>query len=428
MKTIGIIAEYNPFHKGHAYQIAYARKALGADRIVVAMSGDYVQRGAPALLSKQQRTRMALLGGADLVLEIPPVFSTASAEGFAMGGVSLLEGLGVVDVLCYGSEYEEESLEPEIAQLLAREPAPYRENLRALLKTGMTFPAARSRAVAASFPDIQRKKIHRLLSAPNSILGIEYRKALLRLQSPIKPVSIRRRGQAYLTEELPAAEEGNFASSSAIRKALLAGTPQRDSDDFPENLAAAVPEDTGRILRKARREGALLTQEDFSLLLFDRLLFVTEEELLSFPGIPEALARRMLRLRSRYQSFSQFSDLLKTRDITHGAVRRGLIQLLLELKSVQETVPYARVLGFRRDSTDLLHRIKKQASIPLLTKLPNARKVLDEKGLAILGESTRASNLYQAVLSSKTGQPFVHEYEKPLIQEPDPVKAPRPSS
>ncbi|MCD7867789.1 MAG: nucleotidyltransferase family protein, partial [Clostridiales bacterium] len=255
-----------------------------------------------------------------------------------------------------------------------------------------------------------------------------YRKALLRLQSPIKPVSIRRRGQAYLTEELPAAEEGNFASSSAIRKALLAGTPQRDSDDFPEDLAAAVPEDAGRILRKARRECAFLTPEDFSLLLFDRLLFVTEEELLSFPGIPEALARRILRLRSRYQSFSQFSDLLKTRDITHGAVRRGLIRLLLELKSVQETVPYARVLGFRRDSTDLLRCIKKQASIPLLTKLPNARKVLDEKGLAILGESTRASNLYQAVLSSKTGQPFVHEYEKPLIQEPDPGKAPRPNS
>ena len=144
MKVVGIIAEYNPFHKGHEYQIRYAREILGADYIVIAMSGDFVQRGAPALMEKHLRAEMALLGGADLILEMPVQTATASAEGFAAGGVSLLDGLGVVDELCFGSECGDTETLMNIAQILVKEPFEYRKLLQQNLRTGMSFPAARS--------------------------------------------------------------------------------------------------------------------------------------------------------------------------------------------------------------------------------------------------------------------------------------------
>lgn len=139
MKVVGIIAEYNPFHRGHEYQIRYARESLGADYVIVAMSGDFVQRGAPALMPKHLRAEMALLGGADLVLELPVQVSTASAEGFAAGGVSLLDGLGIVDELCFGSECGDTEILMETARILVAEPPAYRDFLQKNLRAGMSL-------------------------------------------------------------------------------------------------------------------------------------------------------------------------------------------------------------------------------------------------------------------------------------------------
>ncbi len=145
MKTAGIIAEYNPFHKGHEYQIRYAKEKLKADYVIVAMSGDYVQRGTPALISKHARAEMALRCGADLVLEMPVSVSTASAEAFAMGGVSLLDSLGVVDMLCFGSESGEISALKELAEILVEEPEEYKKLLKSFLSEGLTFPLPEAR-------------------------------------------------------------------------------------------------------------------------------------------------------------------------------------------------------------------------------------------------------------------------------------------
>ena len=149
MQVVGIITEYNPFHRGHEYQIRYVRETLGADYVIVAMSGDFVQRGAPALMEKYLRAEMALLGGADLVLELPIQVSTASAEGFAAGGVSLLDGLGCVDELCFGSECGDTEILMETARILVAEPPVYRDFLQKNLRDGMSFPLARSRALTS---------------------------------------------------------------------------------------------------------------------------------------------------------------------------------------------------------------------------------------------------------------------------------------
>ena len=151
MRTAGIIAEYNPFHRGHEYQIQYTKEKLGADYVIIAMSGDYVQRGTPALLAKHARADMALRCGADLVLELPVSVCTASAEAFAMGGVSLLDGLGVVDLLCFGSESGEISALKELAEILVEEPEKYKTLLRNFLSQGLSFPAARSQALTEYF-------------------------------------------------------------------------------------------------------------------------------------------------------------------------------------------------------------------------------------------------------------------------------------
>ena len=225
MKTAGIIAEYNPFHKGHEYQIRYTKEKLKADYVIVAMSGDYVQRGTPALISKHTRAEMALRCGADLVLEMPVSISTASAEAFAMGGVSLLDGLGVVDMLCFGSESGEISALKELAEILVEEPEEYKKLLKSFLSEGLTFPAARSQALTEYFKNPRNfsgddfdgvltpllNEVTQILNTPNNILGIEYCKALLRLNSRICPVTIRREGMGYHETTVP---EGDSASSS----------------------------------------------------------------------------------------------------------------------------------------------------------------------------------------------------------------------
>ena len=216
MKTAGIIAEYNPFHTGHEYQINYIKEKLRTDYVVIAMSGDFVQRGTPALFSKYVRAEMALRSGADLVLELPVSISSASAELFARGGVQLLDGLGVTDILCFGSECGDTDALMELAKILAEEPEAFQDALRRNLKNGMTFPKARSMALSAVFPESE--KYQQLLSSPNNILGIEYCKAILRENSSISPVSIKREGNDYHENTL---SENHFPSASAIRNAIL---------------------------------------------------------------------------------------------------------------------------------------------------------------------------------------------------------------
>ena len=211
MKVTGIIAEYNPFHKGHKYQIDYCKKKLNSDYVIVAMSGDYVQRGTPALLPKHVRAEMALRCGADLVLEMPVSVSTASAEAFAMGGVSMLDGLHIMDSLCFGSEYGKVSALMELAEILVEEPEEYRQLLKEFLSNGLSFPSARCQTLTEYFRNPHNftgddfdgvltpllNQIVQILNSPNNILGIEYCKALLRLKSNIKPVTLKRQGMGY---------------------------------------------------------------------------------------------------------------------------------------------------------------------------------------------------------------------------------------
>ena len=400
MNIIGIIAEYNPFHQGHQYQLDYVRKDLNADYIIIAMSGDFVQRGVPALLPKHVRTEMALRCGADLVLELPVSFSTASAETFAMGGVSLFHGLGVIDSLCFGSENGEVKELQALAEILIHEPEDYKAQLKKLLKTGLSFPAARSLALKGYFDDADS-----ILSTPNNILGIEYCKALLRLKSNIQPVTLKRTGADY--HQL-AIKKNQLPSASAIRRFFQAG-------NSPEDLEGMLPEVCLSIMENARLHNEFICENDFDLLLSYRLLNETTESLLQYADMSADLAARIISRRNQFQSFMQFTDILKTKELTRTRIQRALLHTVLGTREIPQILPYGRILGFRREAAPLLKRIKAETSIPVIAKAADAASLLSESALPVWRENVLASNIYESVLSNKTKKAFVHEYKKQLV-------------
>ena len=421
MKVVGIIAEYNPFHRGHEYQIRYAKETLGADYVVIAMSGDFVQRGAPALMEKHVRAEMALLGGADLVLEMPVQTATASAEGFATGGVSLLDGLGVIDELCFGSECGDTEILMDVAEILVKEPYEYRDLLQQNLRAGMSFPAARSSAlidyiqekIASGLNTLgtSSEYIGLVLSSPNNILGIEYCKALLRLNSRIIPYALLRKGSGYHDTDFSLLSDDKFPSASGIRNLMKKSEKAEQSADFSRLIPSASISGFLDSLEK----GAWLSDSALDLPLHYKLLLESEETLKMYPELSDALIRRILKSRNQYEGFSQFADLLKTRDITRSAICRSLVRIFLDQKTTAPGhIPYARVLGFQKNSAPLLSQIKKNSSIPLITKAADASAILDETALRLFNETCAASNLYEMLLCHKTGQPFIHEMKKPL--------------
>ena len=341
MNITGLITEYNPFHQGHQYHLDTAKSMTGADAIVVIMSGNFVQRGLPAMVDKYRRTRMALLAGADVVLELPVFYATGSAERFAHGAVSILDQLNCITDLVYGCECPNQALLQKIAALTVEEPPEYKTILHMALQNGSSFPAARNLAVQTLLADAQD-----VLKQPNNILAVEYRKALLRLSSPIVPHELARKGEGY------------HQSASVIRKAVAAGDE--------EVLRAQLPDFALDLLDYS------LDADDFTALLFYRLRTLTVEEMLTHADVTPELAARILRYRSQYQSFSQFADLIKTRQVTRTHIQRALLHLLLHVQKEESPLPFVRLLGFRQE-TEVLHEIKKRSSLPLLAKVADDR-------------------------------------------------------
>lgn len=403
----GIIAEYNPFHKGHAYQIEQARLLTGCDFLVVVMSGDYVQRGAPAVFDKYTRTRMALACGADLVLELPVACSCASAEFFASGAVSLLDGLGCVDFLCFGSESGDLQSLMAPARILAKESPAFQEALRRGLSLGLSFPAARKEAFRActSDPDI--------LDLPNNILGIEYLKALLQRESTIKPVTVKREGQGYHDTLL----DSGFASASGIRRFLK---QEEDLLSAVPALEESLPQPVMEILNDTLAQTLPVWEEDFSMLLRYELLRQSASDLTRYADISPDLGRRLKNCADKFSSFSEFAALVKTKDVTYTRITRALFHILLNLteedtrKSV--SMPYARILGFRKDHSRILGLLKKNSRIPIIPKAADYKNYLTPDLQLLFEKDLFAANLYETIAAAKQKRAFLHDLKRsPVI-------------
>jgi predicted nucleotidyltransferase len=403
----GIIAEYNPFHNGHQYHIAQSKAATNADYTIVVMSGNFLQRGLPAIADKHTRTKMALAGGADLVLELPSLYATASAEFFAAGGVSILDALQVVTHLSFGSEEGQTEPLMNVAALLSREDAPYQSALKSYLKQGFSFPEARTTALTECFPELAQQST--LLNSPNNILGIEYCKALLRRNSNITPCTIKRLGAGYHDTDTT----GETASAQAIREALL-------TDRGDQVSKRHMPEEALQILRTYRKDYPAECSETLSGMLYYKLLSELATGFANYLDVSDDLSDRIIKRLHTYRDFSSFCDSLKTKELTYTRISRSLIHILLNIKKqdmalYREQAPYARILGFQKQAAPLLKVLNEKASIPLITSLADAEKTLPESALYLLKKDIAASQLYLGLTALSNHKTAENEYSIPLV-------------
>ena len=363
METAGIVAEYNPFHRGHAWHIAETRRRLGGEApVVCVMSGHWVQRGECALADKWLRAALALDRGADLVVELPTPWAMASAESFARGAVSLLAATGVVDVLSFGSETGE--LAPLEEAAAALDAPDYPERLRAALGRGLSFPAARQEAAGAA-----------CLSAPNNNLGVEYLRSLRALGSTIRPLTVPRQGAGH---DGPAA--GGFASASELRRLLRAGRGEE-----------AAPYLT------APWSGELADMQHIERAVLSRLRTMGEGDWAALPdgGGAEGLPSRLAKAAREAVSLEDFYTRAKTRRYTHARLRRLALAAFLGLRAAERPAapPYVRVLGLGGRGRALLRRMKDTCPLPVIVKPAQARE-MDGPARALFEAEAKYTDLY----------------------------------
>lgn len=377
MNVVGIIAEYNPFHEGHAYQIQKAKEQCGAEFAVVVMNGDFVQRGEPAIFDKYTRTKEALLGGADLIFELPVRFGLSSAGDFAMGGVLALNALPFVTHLCFGTETGDLTPLLQAATFLCDEPDSYRTRVKHFVKQGILYPKARSLAFAA-----ESGLPTETWDSPNNILGLEYCVALQKLHSKIKPFTIRREGQGYHDNDTPALSD--FPSATFLRE---------------------------KIRKAGEKEN--LSLSDFSSLIGYSLL--TAKDLCRIKDITPDLSDRIRNELPKYREINEFVKTIKNPSLTTGRIKRSFFQCLFDIEKEEPVMPYLRVLGMKKEASSLLSQ-KENASCQILTKLAFDVPKMDDTAKKLFAKDLLASDLYRQVFCHKYNQTLPNEYQhSPIV-------------
>lgn len=366
MGLAGIIAEYDPFHSGHAWQIHQA-KQQGAQAVAVCMSQDLTQRGGAALLPPHVRVRAALAAGADLVIGLPNPCAVQSAEGFAAAGVAALSALPQLEWLVFGAESPNTDEIWNTAQTLRS--AVFGEEVRRWLGTGMSFAAARAAAAKEVYPPAEK-----ILASPNNNLGVEYCKAIAALGSHLKPFPIQRTGAAH-GQQTPG--ENGFASASFLRSLW--------TEDGAQSAAEYVPKEALELYRQAEKEGLAQDRRAFDIAVLSRLRAMTVEQIARTRGTSEGLEHRLAKEVRSAGSLQQLYDGMKTKRYAHARIRRyALCAALGYTEDLSQTPPYLHILGANQKGLALL----KGAKLPADTSLA----ALENRG----GELTRMAQAHAA--------------------------------
>lgn len=412
MKVLGIITEYNPFHNGHKHHIDEAKKITGAEYVIAIMSGDFVQRGAPAIISKYDRCLMALNNGVDLVFELPVCYSTGSAQYFALGAVSLLNSLGIVDYICFGSESGKIKNLEEAASLFFNPNENFQSILYSYIREGFSYPAARAKAAEQMLDNNSQSKssyISKVISEPNNILGIEYIKALKQIDSSITPITIKRNMANYHDQKLGSL----ISSATAIRSILENISPVEIS-----SIISSVPKSVYDYFIDKHYIKYPITIDDFSDIIKYKLLFESSKELTGYLDLSSDIADRIKNIDIQGLSMVELSQSIKTKNITLTRVNRALIHVLLNIKkeSFQEYIEkdivyYLRVLGMKKEASHLIRKIKNHGRLPVITKVSRANKQLDILGMRMLQQDILATHLYNQVIYDKFKTTIPNEYK-----------------
>lgn len=343
MKIAGVIAEYNPFHSGHAYHIRKTREITGCDYVIACMSGSFVQRGEAACMDKWKRSRMALECGVDAVLELPTLFAVRTADAFALGGVAILDGVGC-DYLSFGSEIADIAQLSAAAELRDSEPPVFSELLKGALSQGKSH--------ARAFGEAASKYLGQPIDAPNALLGVEYIRAIRRLGSKIAPIAIERKGD-YHAQSM--AEPG-FASATAIRRAMREGNTDLARLGVPENL------------RQYISAASMHAPDD---ILLYTLRNMSPEEIALLPDVCEGLENRVWRCAQTASTVAELIDGIKCKRYTYLRLMRlcahAMLNLTQDLVQKYPLPEYARLIGLRSDAQDLMREISRRSRLPIVS-------------------------------------------------------------
>jgi len=383
MRIAGVIVEYNPFHNGHLYHLQKTKKQTEADLVIAVMSGNFLQRGEPALLSKWTRTRLALQAGADLVVELPYVYATQKADVFAWGAVSILDLLGTTD-LCFGSENGSTTPFLRTLEVLEENRDFFNQQLKKRIASGISYP----QALNLAFSDLHLTGDDFIdLSQPNNILGFHYVEAVVKRKSAIRVSTIKRQKAGYNQATI---SDAHIASATAIRRAIFSG------EDF-NHLQNLVPPYTYEALTQARQNRTLRRWDDFFPLLKYRILTTSADEIAEFYEAEEGLENRLKKHIRQAKNFSNWMERIKTKRYTWTRLQRLCTHILTgakkaEMRPAAQFAPptYIRLLGMNEYGQLHLNSIKKRLNVPIISKVGRNEE-------ALMAIDLRAADCYRLI-------------------------------
>lgn len=394
---LGLITEYNPFHNGHKLHIDKSKEKTKSANCIVVMSGNFTQRGEPAIFDKHLRTKMALLNSADIVLELPTTFATSSAELFALGAIDILDKTNMVSKICFGSEQGDISSFIEVSDVLNNEPISFKNNLAMFLSDGLSFPDARLKALEKTLnKDLQ------FLKNPNNILSLEYIKAIHKLNSSIKPFTILREKSNFHSKEI----KEDIASATAIREALYKKDISLIEDVVPKNCLNLFKDNL-------HNQNNI---ENYANILSFILRSISKDDLKNIADITEGLENKIL----SNIDFIDISNLIlniKSKRYTYTKLQRAILHIILNItKETQDFYKtnlnsYIRVLGFRKESSHILSELTKKAKVPVVTNLKNIYKTLDPISIKCIEKDIIATDIYYL----PQNKPKNYEFSLPLV-------------
>ena len=429
MNITGLIVEYNPFHNGHIYHLQKSLEKTNADASIAVMSGNFIQRGEPALFDKFSRAKAAVESGVDLVVELPSIYSSQSAELFAKGSVFLLNSLGCVNSICFGSEEGNINALYLIASILCLEPQEFKEKLSSYLSEGMLFPTARNKALfdyinSPDFSfgdnfnniDLSEERLNDILSSSNNILGIEYIKQLISLKSEIKPFTIVRIHSEYNSEEI----SGNINSATAVRKKLyeIISSKENNSSDIDEliksiqtstDITNSIPESTLNMITSNIEKGFLPMYPEYFFETLISTIIRDKKNLESYFDISEGIENKIFKAALVAKDYDKLLNLVKSKRYTMTRIKRCLNNILLgitkddmELAKGINTIPYVRILAFNSKGREIIREIKKSSEIKIINKFSEVEHFMDDKNFKFLIENDiKCTDIYNTIYYKK---------------------------
>ena len=456
MNVTGLIVEYNPFHNGHIYHLQNSLEKTNADASIAVMSGNFIQRGEPALFDKFSRAKAAVESGVDLVVELPSIYASQSAELFAKGSVSLLNSLGCVDSICFGSEEGNIDALYLIASILCSEPKEFKEKLSLYLSEGMLFPTARNKAlfdyINSKFEyikpqvdcinsqvdcinfqdfiiennfkdmDLSEERLNSILSSSNNILGIEYIKQLISLKSNIKPFTIGRIRSEYNSEEI----SGNINSATAVRKKLHEIISNENSSSLELNsleyinnlikkikncddITNSIPESTLNMITSNIEKGFFPMYPEYFFETLISAIIRDKKNLESYFDISEGIENKIFKSALVAKDYDDLLNLIKSKRYTMTRIKRCLNNILLgvtkeemEFAKKIDTIPYVRILAFNSKGREIIREIKKSSEIKIINKFSEIEHFMDDEKFKFLIENDiKCTDIYNTIYYKK---------------------------